>query len=82
MNGIIVYQLELKKDQWILDLCNGTVKEVCIPENWKSKCGKDDPMECGSNRRIKWLEHAMKVVERILEYRIWQQIETVWINER
>jgi len=22
--------------QWILDLCNGIVKESCIPEDWKS----------------------------------------------
>jgi len=22
--------------QWILDLCNGIVKEECIPEDWKS----------------------------------------------
>ena len=27
--------------------------------------GKGDPMECGSYRGIKLLEHAMKVVERI-----------------
>jgi len=32
-------------------------------------------MECGSYRGIKLLEHAMKVVERIFERRIWQQIE-------
>jgi len=32
-------------------------------------------MEGGSYRGIKLLEHAMKVVERIFEYRIWQQIE-------
>ena len=32
-------------------------------------------MECGSYRGIKLLEHAMKVVERILEDRIWQQID-------
>ena len=32
-------------------------------------------MECGSYRGIKLLEHAMKVVERIFEQRIWQQIE-------
>jgi len=37
--------------------------------------GKGDPLECGSYRRIKLLEHDMKVVERIFEYRIWQQIE-------
>ena len=59
--------------QWILALCNDTVKEVCIPEDWKSSVelpiykGKGDPMECGSYRGIKLLEHAMKVVERIFE---------------
>jgi len=37
--------------------------------------GKGDPMQCGSYRGIKLLEHAMKVVERIFEYRIRQQIE-------
>jgi len=37
--------------QWILDLCNGTVKEGCIPEDWKSSVvlpiykGKEDPVE-------------------------------------
>jgi len=32
-------------------------------------------MECGSYRVIKLLEHAMKVVERIFENRIQQQID-------
>ena len=32
-------------------------------------------MKCGSYRGIKLLEHAMRVVERISEHRIWQQIE-------
>jgi len=32
-------------------------------------------MECGSYRGIKLLEHAMKVVERIFQHRIRQQIE-------
>ena len=32
-------------------------------------------MECGSYRRIKLLEHVMKVMERTFEHRIWQQIE-------
>jgi len=67
--------------QWILHLCNGIVKEGCIPEDWKSSVvlpiykGKADPMRCGSYRGSKLLEHAMKVVERILEDRIWQQID-------
>jgi len=49
--------------QWILDLRNGIVKEGCIPEDWKSSVvlpiykGKGDPIECGSYRGIKLLEH-------------------------
>jgi len=64
-----------------LDLCNGIVKEGCIPEDWKSSViltiykGKGDPMKCGSYRGIKLLKHAMKVVESIFEHRIRQQIE-------
>ena len=59
------------------------MKEGCIPEDWKSSVvyvlpiykGKGDPMECGSYRGIKLSEHAMKVVERISEHRIQQQIK-------
>ena len=57
------------------------MKEGCIPEDWKLSVvlpiykGKGDPMECGSYRGIKLLEHVMKLVERIYEYRIRQQIE-------
>jgi len=67
--------------EWILDLCNGIVKEGCIREDWKSSMllpihkRKGDPMEYGSCRGVKLLEHAMKVVERILENRIRQQID-------
>jgi len=66
---------------WILDLCNGIVKEGSIPEDWKSSVvlpiyiAKGDPMECVSYTGIKLLEHAMKVIERIFEHRIRQQIE-------
>ena len=67
--------------QWILDLCNGIVKEGSITEDWKSTVvlpiykGKGDPMECGSHRGIKLLVHAMKLVEGIFEHIIRQQIE-------
>jgi len=39
---------------WLIYLCNGIVKEGCIPEDLKSGVvlpiykGKGDPMECGS----------------------------------
>jgi len=36
--------------------------------------GKRDPIQCGSYRGIELLKHAMKVVERIFEHRIWQQV--------
>ena len=84
MSGLAAEMIQAAGDigtQWILDLCNGIVKTVCIPEDWKSSMvlpmykGKGGPMECGSYRGIKLLEHAMKVVERIFEHRIRQQVE-------
>ena len=67
--------------QWLLDLCTGIVKKVAFQRigsqvwYYPFTQGKGDPMECGSYRGIKLLEHAMKVVERIFEHRIRQQIE-------
>ena len=84
LSGLVAEMIQATWDigtQWILDLCNGIVKEGRIPEDWKSSVvlpiykGKGDPMECGSYRGIKLLEHAMKVVERIFEHRIRQQTE-------
>ena len=84
LSGLVAEMIQATGDigtQWILDLCNGIVKEGSIPEDWKSSVvqpiykGKGDPMKCGSYRGIKLLEHAMKVVERIFEHRIRQQIE-------
>ena len=84
LSGLVSEMIQATGDigiQWIIDLCNGIVKEGSIPEDWKSSVvlpvykGKGDPMECGSYKGIKLLEHAMKVVERIFVYRIRQQIE-------
>ena len=84
LSGLIAEMIQATGDtgtQWLLDLCNGIAKEGCIPEDWKSSVvlpiykGKGDPMECGSYRGIKLLEHAMKVLEKISEHRIRQQIE-------
>jgi len=84
LSGLVAEMIQATGDigiQWILDFCNGIVKEGSNPEDWKSSLvlpiykGKGDPMECGSYRGIKLLGHAVKVVERIFEYRIRQQIE-------
>ena len=77
LSGLVTEMIQATGDtgtQWILDLCNGIVKEGSIAEDAKSSVvlpiykGKGDPMECGSYRGIKLLEHAMKVVERIFEH--------------
>ena len=84
LSGLVAEMIQATGDigpQWILDLCNGIVKEGSIPEDWKSSVvlpiyiAKGDPMECVSYTGIKLLEHAMKVIERIFEHRIRQQIE-------
>jgi len=78
--------------QWLLNLCNGIVKEGCIPEDWKSSVvvpiykGKGDPMQCESYRGIKLLEHAMKVVEKIFEHTMSAAIKrhrnpSVWLDD-
>jgi len=52
-----------------------------IPDDWKSSIllpvfkGKGDPMECGSYRVIKLLEHAMEVIERVFERRIREKVK-------
>jgi len=85
LSGLVAEMIQTTGDigtQRILDLYNGIVKEGCIPENWKSSVvlpiykGKGYPVECGSDRGIKFFEHAMKMVERIFEDRIRQQIDT------
>ena len=43
-----------------------------MPEEWRTSVvvpifkGKGDVMDCGAYRGVKLLEHAMKIVERVL----------------
>ena len=37
--------------------------------------GKGDPMECGSYKAVKLLEHGMKVLEGVLEKRLRQKVK-------
>ncbi|MBV8233323.1 MAG: hypothetical protein JO329_25390 [Planctomycetaceae bacterium] len=66
--------------KWITELCNGVIREGKIPEDWQKSIivpiykGKGDIMQCSSYRAIKLLEHAMKVLERVLEVRIREQV--------
>jgi len=67
----------------ITDLCSSLRETGGGKRVFGTKCsirlvvykGKGDPVECRSYRGIKLLEHAMKVVEKIFEHRIRQQID-------
>jgi len=60
----------------MMDLCQRVLNGKGMPQEWKNSIvvpifkGKGDPMNCGSYRGVKLLEHAMKIVERVLEKRI------------
>jgi hypothetical protein len=80
-SGVVVEMLWLAGDvgvQWMTDLCNAVVREGKIPEDWNkswlvSIYTKEREMpwiNCGSNRGIKLLDQAMKVMERVMERRI------------
>jgi len=62
--------------RWITDICNLVIKEGRVPDDWSKSHvisvfkGKGDALECGSYRGIKLLEHAMKILERVIEVKV------------
>ena len=60
----------------MMELCQRVLNDRGMPDEWKTSVivpifkTKSDVMSCGSYRRVKLLEHAMKIVERVLERRI------------
>ena len=58
------------------ELCNAIVREGKVPDDWTRSTivtlykGKGDPLECGSFRGIKLLEHGLKVFERVWDNRL------------
>ena len=60
----------------MVKLCQRVLGGRCMLEEWKTSVvvfifkGKKDVMICGAYRGVKFLEHAMKIVERVLTKRI------------
>ena len=60
----------------MMDLCQRVLDDKGMPDERKTYVivpifkGKDDVMSCRSYRGVKLLEHAIKIVERVLEGRI------------
>ena len=67
--------------RWMTELCNAVVRDGKIPEDWSRSWlvnvykGKGDALECGSYRGIKLVEHAMKILERVIERRVRNVVE-------
>ena len=65
---------------WMTKLSNMIITGYQMPEDRMSSTlvpvfkGKGEPLECGSYRAIKLLEHAMKIVGRVLESRLREQV--------
>ena len=61
---------------WMTDVCNAVVRDGKISEDWSWSWmvnvykGKGDALTCGLYRGIELLEHAMKVLERVIEGRV------------
>ena len=63
-------------DQVMMELCQHVLDGRGMPDEWKTSMivpifkGKGDVMSCGSYRGVKLLEHAMKIVQKVLERQI------------
>ena len=57
----------------MIKLCQHVLDGRGMPDEWKTSViepifkGKGDVMSCGSYRGVKLLQHAMKIIKRILE---------------
>ena len=60
----------------MMELCQGVLDGREMLDEWKTSVimsifkGKGDVISCGSYTGVKLLEHAMKIVERVLKKRI------------
>ena len=60
----------------MLELCQGVLDGRGMPDEWALSVvvpifkGKVDVMSCGAYWGVKFLEHAMKIVEKVLERRL------------
>ena len=71
-SGVVTEMLKASGNisvEWLTELCNSVIRERKIPEDWKKSAivpafkVKGDPLQCGSYRTIKLLEHCMRVLE-------------------
>ena len=60
----------------MVELCQSVLNGRGMPDEWALSVvvpilkGKGDAMNCGADRGVKLLVHAMKIVEKVLERRV------------
>ena len=65
----------------MVELCQGVLDGRGMLDEWVLSVvvpifkGKWDAMNCGMYRGVKLLEHAMKIVEKVLERRLWHMVK-------
>ena len=65
---------------WMNEVCNAVMKDGKVPEDWSRSWMVNvykERVTCGSYRGIKLLEHAMKVLERVIEGRLRKIVKIV-----
>ena len=77
--GVVADMLKAAGDEgtrWMTELCNAAVRDGKIAKDWRRSWlvnvykGKGDALACGSYRGMKLVEHAMKVLEKVIERRV------------
>ena len=65
----------------MVELCQGVLDRRGMPDEWALSVvvpifkGKGDATSCGAYRGVKLLEHAMKIVEKVVERRLWRMVQ-------
>ena len=65
----------------MVELCQSVLDGRGMPDEWALSVvvpifkGKGDAMNCGAYRGVKLLEHAMKIVEKVLEKRMRRMVK-------
>ena len=69
--------------KWTTRLVNKIIYEERVPTEWKVSeivsifKQKGDSMKCGSYRGVKLLEHALILLERVLEKRLRELVQLI-----
>ena len=65
----------------MVELCQGVLVGRGMPDEWALSVvvpifkGKGNAMSCGASRGVKLLEHAMKIIEKVLQRRIRRMVK-------